>query len=196
MKSFGEKECSKKELILNVTLELMQNEGIEAVTVRKIAALAQVNVALVNYHFGSKDKLINAAIQVLVTSFKETFAILDNSSVEPRERLKNFFIQYISSYQQYPFIIRKLINHEPFAFESQMDYVNFLKAMGLKKMQSTIEELSGEHDQRKLTIMTSHLLGALFLPILIEPLYETVTGYSFSDIETQVEILLDRYFAK
>ena len=44
--------------------------------------------------------------------------------------------------------------------------------------------------------MVSHLLGAIFLPTLIEPLYETVTGYPFSDIETQVEILLDRYFAK
>lgn len=192
-----EKECcSKKELILEATLELMRKEGFEGVTIRKIASMANVNVALVNYYFGSKDRLINAAIQVLVTSFKETFSILDNASIEPRERLKLFLIQYIQTYRQYPFIVRKLVNHEPLKFESQLDFVNFLKAMGLKKMQHTIEELSLEHDQDKLTIMMSHLLGASFLPILIEPMYQMVTGYTFSDIETQVEVLLDRYFAK
>ena len=38
--------------------------------------------------------------------------------------------------------------------------------------------------------MTSHLLGTVFLPILIEPFYEMVTGHSFSDIEAQVDLLL------
>lgn len=195
MKSCEEKECSKKELILNTTLELIQQEGFEGVTIRKIAAMANVNVALINYHFGSKDRLINAAIQVLVSSFKETFAILDNDSIEPRKRLKSFLIQYIDSYREYPFIVRKLVNQEPLLFESQIDFVNFLRAMGLKKMRYTIEEITGEKDPDKLTIMMSHLLGAVFLPILIEPMYQKVTGYSFSDRETQVEILLERYFA-
>ncbi|MFB6468576.1 TetR/AcrR family transcriptional regulator [Cytobacillus sp. Hz8] len=195
MKSCEEKECSKKELILNTTLELIQQEGFEGVTIRKIAAMANVNVALINYHFGSKDRLINAAIQVLVSSFKETFAILDNDSIEPRKRLKSFLIQYIDSYREYPFIVRKLVNQEPLLFESQIDFVNFLRAMGLKKMRHTIEEITGEKDPDKLTIMMSHLLGAVFLPILIEPMYQKVTGYSFSDRETQVEILLERYFA-
>lgn len=44
--------------------------------------------------------------------------------------------------------------------------------------------------------MVSQLLGAVFLPTLIEPLYEKVTGCTFVAIESQVEFLLDYYFAK
>lgn len=81
-------------------------------------------------------------------------------------------------------------------FDSQIEFVQFIKSIGLKKMQYTVSQLSGESDPEELTIMVSQLLGAVFLPPLIEPLYETVTGYPFADSETQIELLLDRYFAK
>lgn len=189
-----EMDCSKKEMILNVTLDLLKKEGFEGITVRKIAKAANVNVALVNYYFGSKDKLLNAAVQVLITSFKETFHILDDAAMEPRERLKLFMIQYLNANQQYPFIVRRLVNEEKFMFDSQIEFVEFLKAIGMKNLQHTIGELSGESDPQKLTVMTSHLLGAAFLPTLMEPLYIKVTGIPFPDTETRIDILLDRYF--
>jgi AcrR family transcriptional regulator len=189
-----EMDCSKKEMILNVTLDLLKKEGFERITVRKIAKAANVNVALVNYYFGSKDKLLNAAVQVLITSFKETFHILDNAAMEPRERLKLFMIQYLNANQQYPFIVRRLVSEETFMFDSQIEFVEFLKAIGMKNLQHTIEELSGESDPQKLTVMTSHLLGAAFLPTLMEPLYIKVTGIPFPDTEMRIDILLDRYF--
>lgn len=191
----NEKEVSTKELILKVALDLITKEGFEGVTVRKIANLADVNISLINYYFGSKDKLINAAIQVLVTSLKDSFNILDNQSIPPKERLKKFLIQYLSAHEQYPFILRLLISEEPILFESQLEFVNFIKAIGLRKVYSTIEELTGEHDREKLTIMMSHIIGAAVSPILIEPLYEKVTGSSFPDKEKRIELLLNRYFS-
>lgn len=49
--------------ILAATVELIAREGWEAVTVRKVAADAGVNFALVNYHFGSKANLMLAALE-------------------------------------------------------------------------------------------------------------------------------------
>jgi AcrR family transcriptional regulator len=46
-----------RERILDTAEQLFALEGPAAVTLRSIAAAAQVNVAAVNYHFGSKDKL-------------------------------------------------------------------------------------------------------------------------------------------
>lgn len=195
MEPFDNKDLSKKELILKVTLELIKKEGFEGVTIRKIAMLAHVNVALVNYYFGSKDKLLNAVIQVLVNSLRESFDILDDETQIPREKLKSFLIQCLNTFYQYPFIGQKLLSEKPLLFESQIEYVNFLKSIGLKKMQRTISEISGEQNPQKLTMMTSHLLGAVFLPTMIEPFYEIVTGHSFPNVETQVNLLLDRYFA-
>jgi AcrR family transcriptional regulator len=46
-----------RERILDTAEQLFAREGPAAVTLRAIAAAAEVNVAAVNYHFGSKDKL-------------------------------------------------------------------------------------------------------------------------------------------
>nr|WP_295971377.1 TetR/AcrR family transcriptional regulator [uncultured Bacillus sp.] len=189
-------DVPKKELILQATLDLIKEEGFEGVTIRKIAALANVNVALINYHFGSKDKLLNMIIHYLVSDLKHSFMVLDDDSIDPRERLKQFLIQYLNTFRQYPFIIRKLVDSEPLEFESHLEFITFLRLIGLQKVRQTIQELSGEDDPDTLTIMMSHILGAVFLPPLIEPLYETVTGDTFTDVESQVEILLNHYFAQ
>jgi len=195
MNPLEDKDLSKKEKILQATLESMKNDGFEGLTVRQIASRAHVNVALVNYYFGSKDKLLNEAIQVLVNSLRESFTILDNNAMDPRERLEQFLIQYVSAHCKYPFIVHRLLTGEPFIFESQKEFFQFIKAIGLKKMQATVSELTGESNPKVLTIMVSQLLGAVFLPPLVEPLYETITGYPFSDCKTQIRILLDRYFS-
>ena len=46
------------EKILNAAESLFAAHGIGTVSLRKIVAQAQVNIASVNYHFGSKDELI------------------------------------------------------------------------------------------------------------------------------------------
>lgn len=194
MDSKEETELSKKDLILNVALELIKKEGFEGVTIRKIAALANINVALIHYYFGSKDKLINAVIQTLVRSFQDSFTILDDKTIPAKVRLQRFLVQYVGTYKKYPFIGRKLVNEEPLEFENELEFVNFIQSIGLQKVRNIIQEISGETDQQKLSIMAAHLLGATFLPTLIEPLFETVTGYPFPDLETRTEILIKQYF--
>jgi AcrR family transcriptional regulator len=60
-------------------VDVIAREGWEAVTVRKIAARAGVNFALVNYHFGSKTNVMVAAIESafnreIVTPIGDAFA--------------------------------------------------------------------------------------------------------------------------
>lgn len=196
MSSKDEQECPKRQQILNVTLELLKTEDFEEITVRKIAKRANVNVALINYYFGSKDKLLNSAVQILVTSFKEAFSILDTEGMDPREKLKTFLMKYLTISRQYPFIVRRLVAKDPFLFDSQKEFFEFIKAIGLRSLLRTVGEISGETDQEKLTIMTSHLLGASFLPMLLEPLYKSITGFPFPDEETRIDILLKNYFSK
>lgn len=48
--------------ILDATESLLAEHGVAGTSVRMITDMAQVNVAAVNYHFGSKEKLIRAVI--------------------------------------------------------------------------------------------------------------------------------------
>ncbi len=194
MKNTEDQDMSKKDQILEAALNLIKSEGFEKVTMRKIASEAHVNVGLVNYYFGTKNKLINEVIQILVHSIRDSFTILDDHSMPPKERLKSFLTEYVKAYHQYPFIARQMLEPHAVMFDSQKEFVHFVKSIGLKKMQQTIEELSGESDPENLSIMTSHLLGAIFLPVLIEPLYEKVTGFQFPEENKRIALLLDRYF--
>ena len=45
-----------KDRILNSTLYIIGKEGFQNVTIRKIAATADVNVASINYYFGEFQK--------------------------------------------------------------------------------------------------------------------------------------------
>jgi len=58
-------EDTIKEKILQATIELMKDDTAN-ITVRKIAAHAGVTQGLINYHFQSKDNLINIAAQRFV----------------------------------------------------------------------------------------------------------------------------------
>lgn len=52
----------KRQHIISNALELFAEKGFEGCSIRDIAARAEVNVAMVNYYFGSKEKLFEAIV--------------------------------------------------------------------------------------------------------------------------------------
>jgi AcrR family transcriptional regulator len=53
----------KKAHIINHAVELFAEKGFEGASIRDLAARAGVNVAMVNYYFGSKEKLFEAMVE-------------------------------------------------------------------------------------------------------------------------------------
>ncbi|MED3063514.1 TetR/AcrR family transcriptional regulator [Bacillus thuringiensis] len=187
---------STKEKILNTTLELIKKEGFERVTIRKIAALSDVNIALVNYHFGSKEKLISETIRVLLISFQGTFSILDNITVPAKERLKIFLLDYVLVIRQYPKLVRKIIAMGTTAFTSQYEYGDFLKRLGFSKVKNILSEITNETDREILMMMTVQIFGSIFLPTLMMPILESGADIKVPSVEKQIDFLFERYFYK
>src|SRR5438094_10489788 len=64
--------------ILDVAEELFGEEGIERVSIRDITDKAKVNLAAINYHFGSKEDLVVAVFERRVVPVNEAgLAALD-----------------------------------------------------------------------------------------------------------------------
>ena len=63
-RSKGDVGMDNKEAIIQATIKLIEENGehLEEITVRDICKNAGVGLGLVNYHFGSKDKLIEACV--------------------------------------------------------------------------------------------------------------------------------------
>jgi AcrR family transcriptional regulator len=74
--------------ILDIAEALFAAHGIQGTSIRQITELASVNVAAVNYHFGTKDKLVDAVIHRRFQSLEEERALaLDR--IEERCRREN-----------------------------------------------------------------------------------------------------------
>ncbi len=74
-----------KTLILEVTEYLVAERGFESVSLRDITNSAKVNVAAVNYHFGSKDKLFEAVqCRYIEPINEERLKMLDRLTIEGR----------------------------------------------------------------------------------------------------------------
>ncbi|MGE1109463.1 TetR/AcrR family transcriptional regulator [Bacillus wiedmannii] len=181
---------------VNTTLEFIKDEGFESVTIRKIVALSDTNIALVNYHFGSKEKLISETIKILLISFQDTFSILDDIKVPAKERLKIFLLDYVLVIRQYPELVRKIIAMGTTVFTSQYEYGDFLKSLGFSKVKNILSEITNETDQEILMMMTVQIFGSIFLPALMMPILESGADIRIQPVEKQIDFLFERYFYK
>lgn len=69
------KKFTDKQLhILGVAEELIAEKGFEATSVREICNKAKVNVAMISYYFGSKEKMLTYLYQYRVQKAKATFS--------------------------------------------------------------------------------------------------------------------------
>ncbi len=78
-------KVSTKERILEATERLLAEHGFEAVSLRDITGKAEVNVAAVNYHFGSKEKLFEEIqCRYIAPVNAERIRMLDKVTVDDR----------------------------------------------------------------------------------------------------------------
>lgn len=69
-----EKFSDKQLHILSVAEELIAEKGFEATSVREICSKAKVNVAMISYYFGSKEKMLTYLYQYRVQKTKAVFS--------------------------------------------------------------------------------------------------------------------------
>lgn len=199
---------STKDKIINTTYRLMlNNDDISSITVRMIAAEADVNVALVNYHFKNKDTLFNEVINQILIRAKEFFSILDDETKPTKQRLFDFLIQYQQHLAKHKKFIYYLFSSKQ-TFPTQMTYIKFLRSQGIVKIMSHVELLIKEQKPaasdetiRNMTKFTfSHLISMLVFPIIygasINEAVKTMKDVFIYPEETKasLQFFFDTYF--
>ena len=85
-----------KERLLAVAGELFAERGFDSVSLRMITDRANVNLASVNYHFGSKEELIGAVVDDIVRPVNEKrlslLSLIDYTRQDPIRKIIHAFI--------------------------------------------------------------------------------------------------------
>lgn len=93
-----------KEKILNAAERLFAEQGFEHTSLRQITSTADVNLASVNYHFGSKKALIQAVLERYHTLFmpnlETRLLALEAEGIKSTEQVLNCFVEPLLSLQQ------------------------------------------------------------------------------------------------
>ena len=87
---------STKERILTAAEELFARHGFQGASLRQVTAAANVNLAAVNYHFGSKDNLINEVFRRRLDELTERrLSALESASSDPNASLESIIEAFV-----------------------------------------------------------------------------------------------------
>ena len=154
---------TKKETIINSAVKLFSTNGFEGTSVREIAADAKVNVAMINYYFGSKEKLFENVVEHRASFLQGVLSdLINNKTLSPIEKMDIIIDQTIE---------RKFSNsnfhhllHRELSLEHRPQLRDAISDILLKNMNSVK------------TIIKNGIKDGVFQPVDIEMTLTTLLG--------------------
>src|SRR5690606_737675 len=86
--------------ILNAAEKLFEEKGFDGTSVRDIAKAADVNLAMISYYFGSKEKLLDTLFEVRLYNFKINQEVIFDEKLSPFESLEKLIFAYVKTVNQ------------------------------------------------------------------------------------------------
>jgi len=92
-----EKEkVDKKEYILDIAENVFAEFGYEGTSTRFLASQAGVNMAMLNYYFGSKDGLLKAVMERRISTMRQYLQEIKDKPISAADKLLRAFEVYIN----------------------------------------------------------------------------------------------------
>lgn len=97
-RSNGSLRKEKQQQIINAAEKLFAGKGYEGTSIRDIAAAAGVNISMISYYFGSKEKLIEALFEERIGHIGPQIEnLLKDNTTSPVEKIEILLDEYITS---------------------------------------------------------------------------------------------------
>ncbi|MBU5671544.1 TetR/AcrR family transcriptional regulator [Paenibacillus brevis] len=165
-----------KKAIVDATIELIQESGgnTEELTIRTIAERSNVGIGLINYHFQTKENLIEASVQQIIGGVISRFKPDMDGKLNSVEQLKTVVKSVADFLAGNPSVSRISILGDlktPKTFDNTMQTA---KGFGLSLKDMNIPD----KDKTLLMFMLTSVLQAVFLR---RELSEELFGYHFDD---------------
>jgi len=194
----GSEEVRQK--IVMSTIQCIEKYGLEHVTTRRITEMSGVNVAAINYHFGSKDNLIKAVLKI---TLDEGFVNNINDyneewSSHTYHALENFLKDTLTGMMNYPNLTKAHFQesfnnntHDGYSINRFNKFLTTFQTLVKDLLKSTTEQ------QQKLDII--QIWSALMVPGMMPGIFREFLGSDLTDPEDQsdyIKSILEHYIKK
>jgi AcrR family transcriptional regulator len=178
------REYTTKERILVAAISIVEKEGLGAVTMRRIARDACVNTAAVNYHFGSRARLIESVLSASMGHAVDDWAmVMSTDGLGPAARLYCLLHLLMEGIARYPGMVRTHL-FDP-------DVRDLATAAFSREFSSfldlAVEKLEGHVDPAKgnLRLSLAQMITSTVTLALIPDLLKAATGGNTPDNEAR-----------
>jgi AcrR family transcriptional regulator len=154
---------NKRETIIKSAIKLFGTKGFEGTSVRDIAADAQVNVAMINYYFGSKEKLFENVVEHRASFLQGVLSdLINNTTLSPIEKMDIIIDQTIE--RKFSDCDFHHLLHRELSLEHRPQLRNAISDILLKNMNSVK------------TIIKNGIKDGVFQPVDVEMTLTTLLG--------------------
>ena len=197
MTEFNDKQIE----ILQVAEQLFAEEGFDGTSVRDIAKKANVNIAMISYYFGSKEKLLEALVVNRIADMHLQLENLYNENIPPIEKVDKMVELYISRIKKNRCIYQIL----HFEFSTKKRELNFdsfteMKKSNLETFKNIIKEGQDSGEFQKdinLDLLPSIVMGTYFQFHMNKPLYVKILDLrTEEEYENYITITLTQHIQK
>ena len=160
-------ELNDKQIqILETAEKLFSENGFDGTSVRQIAKAAEVNIAMISYYFGSKEKLLESLFLYRMSDFKmQLESVISNNSsyIETLDAIIALIVKRVHRNRR----THKIINFEYSNSCRQIDFESYLeqKKENLKVIETFVKNGQKEGVFNKnvnINLLTPTILGTYF----------------------------------
>ncbi|KPE51453.1 TetR/AcrR family transcriptional regulator [Chryseobacterium indologenes] len=136
-KKFTEKQIH----ILDIAEELIAKKGYEGTSVRDICSKANINVAMISYYFGSKEKMMSYLYQYRVLKTRENFSEFADTikegkpEMQMREMIK-YIVSQLFKYNYFHGFVTQELRHTDNLKDELLDFYQLF----VKKLDEVIKK--------------------------------------------------------
>lgn len=162
--------------ILEVAEKLFAENGFDGTSIRDISKEAKINIAMVSYYFGSKERLLEALVLQKTAGLKLQLENLLAENLEPVAKVNKLVAFYVDRIDRSRGIYRIL----HFELSSKKNILNLqsfsdIKKMNLKSLEIIIKDGQSKGVFRKnviIPLITPTILGTYFHFYMNKPFFE------------------------
>lgn len=178
-----EKTAEAKERILEAAIRLFARRGYAGTGMRELANEAGVNLAMINYYFGSKLGLLEAVFDAYFEHHVELMQIMTREDLEPEEAIRQGMRKLVEVFRANPDLVRVAFAEIPYDLPEFAEYkADKIRATIQPALMKLLPAIQSKSPRQVDPIAVG---AALFAPpvfhFLIRPVLERVFELSLDD---------------